>query len=48
MVWFGEARIMNALTVIAWISLSIAIAAAIVITVDEIRHPQKMWIMNIV
>jgi len=33
---------------IAWISLAIAFACAIVIAVDEMRHPQKMWIMNIV
>lgn len=35
-------------TVVAWISLGIAFVCAILITVDEIRHPQKMWIMNIV
>jgi hypothetical protein len=34
--------------VIAWISLGVAFLCAIVITIDEIRHPQKMWIMNIV
>jgi hypothetical protein len=36
------------LNVIAWTSLGIAFACAVVIAVDEIRHPQKMWIMNIV
>jgi hypothetical protein len=34
--------------IFAWISLSIAFAGAAVIAVDEIRHPQKMWIMNVV
>ena len=33
---------------IAWISLAVAFLCAIVIAVDEMRHPQKMWIMNIV
>lgn len=33
---------------IAWISLGIAFFCAILIAVDELRHPQKMWIMNIV
>jgi hypothetical protein len=33
---------------IAWISLAVAFICAIVIAVDEIRHPQKMWIMNVV
>jgi hypothetical protein len=35
-------------TVIAWSSLGIAFICAVVIAVDEMRHPQKMWIMNIV
>lgn len=39
---------MNTISVIAWISLGIAFFCAIVITMDEIRHPQKLWIMNIV
>lgn len=34
--------------IIAWISLSIAFACAAVIAIDEVRHPQKMWIMNLV
>ncbi len=38
----------NMLNTIAWISLGFAFACAIVIAIDEIRHPQKMWIMNIV
>lgn len=32
----------------AWISLGIAFACALIIAVDEFRHWQKMWIMNIV
>ncbi len=33
---------------LAWISLILAFASALVIVVDEIRHPQKMWIMSLV
>lgn len=33
---------------IAWVSLIAAFACAIIITIDEIRHPQHMWIMNVV
>lgn len=33
---------------IAWISLGIAFFCALLIAIDELRHPQKMWIMNIV
>jgi len=36
------------LTLLSWISLIIAFGCGLVIAVDEIRHPQKMWIMNIV
>ena len=36
------------LTLIAWISLGIAFASAAVIIFDEIKHPQQMWVMNIV
>jgi hypothetical protein len=39
---------MNEFTVIASISLVVALISAAVITIDEFRHPQKMWIMNIV
>jgi hypothetical protein len=35
-------------TAIALLSLGIAFFCAIVIAVDELRHPQKMWIMNVV
>jgi len=34
--------------VIAWTSLAVAFLCAILISIDEIRHPQKMWIMNVV
>ncbi|MFZ1976276.1 MAG: DUF4396 domain-containing protein [Candidatus Acidiferrales bacterium] len=33
---------------ISWASLGIAFISAVVIAIDEIRHPQKMWIMNVV
>jgi len=36
------------LDIVAWISLGIAVASAIVIAADEIGHPQHMWVMNIV
>ena len=36
------------LTLIAWISLALSFACATLIAVDEMRRPQKMWIMNIV
>jgi hypothetical protein len=36
------------LAALAWISLIAAFACALMITVDEIRHPQKMWVMNLV
>jgi hypothetical protein len=39
---------MNILTAIASVSLVIAFISAAVIAVDEFRHPQRMWIMNIV
>lgn len=35
-------------SIVAWLALCIAFSCAAVIIVDEIRHPQKMWIMNIV
>lgn len=35
-------------TLIAWGSLILAFLCAAIIAVDEIRHPQKMWIMNVV
>jgi hypothetical protein len=34
--------------ILAWISLSVAGACALVIAVDEVRRPQKMAIMNVV
>ncbi|WP_157478095.1 DUF4396 domain-containing protein [Granulicella tundricola] len=33
---------------IAWISLGLAFVSAAVIVIDEVRHPQKMGVMNIV
>jgi Domain of unknown function (DUF4396) len=36
------------LNVIAWASLIIAGASALLIAIDEFKHPQKMWIMNLV
>jgi hypothetical protein len=33
---------------LAWLSLGLSFASAIAIVIDELRHPQKMWIMNIV
>lgn len=35
-------------TVVASISLGLAFLCAIIIAIDELRHPQKMWIMNVV
>ena len=36
------------LTWLAILSLALAFASAAIIAADELRHPQKMWIMNIV
>lgn len=36
------------LTLISWASLGIAFICGAAIAIDEIRHPQKMWIMNVV
>ena len=33
---------------IAWLSLSLAVTCAVLIAIDEARHPQKMAIMNVV
>jgi hypothetical protein len=33
---------------IAWVSILVAVVCAVTIAVDEVRHPQKMWIMNLV
>lgn len=35
-------------TLVSWVSLAIAFICAIVIAINKIRHPQKMWIMNVV
>ncbi len=39
---------MKVLEAIAWISLWTAFVCAAIILIDEMRHPQRMWIMNIV
>lgn len=39
---------MNALSIAGWISLAIAFICSAVISVDEISHPQKMSVMNVV
>lgn len=39
---------MSTLSLISWFSLALALLSAIIIAADELRHPQKMWIMNIV
>ena len=36
------------LTLVSWASLGLAFISVIVVAIDEIRHPQKMWIMNVV
>jgi hypothetical protein len=36
------------LSIVAWISLGAAAASCLIIAIDETRHPQKMWIMNLV
>ena len=33
---------------LAWTSLIAAFGCALLIAVNEARHPQKMWIMNLV
>jgi hypothetical protein len=33
---------------ISWISLAVSFASALIVAADEFRHPQKMWIMNVV
>jgi Domain of unknown function (DUF4396) len=40
-----EATMFNA---ISCTSLALAFLCAILIAIDEVRHPQKMWIMNVV
>lgn len=39
---------MTILAFISWLFLGLAFLSAIVIASDELRRPQKMWIMNIV
>ncbi len=39
---------MNLLAIVAWVSLGVPFASAAIIVADEIVHPQKMWVMNVV
>ncbi len=39
---------MRGLTTLSSLSLAVALLSALAIAIDEVRHPQKMWIMNIV
>ena len=39
---------MSPLIILAWISLGLAFVCALGILLDELRHPQKMGIMNVV
>jgi hypothetical protein len=36
------------MTVVAWVSIGVAVVCAVVIAVDEVRHPQAMGVMNVV
>lgn len=36
------------LTVVSWISIAVAVASAAWLVVEQIRHPQRMWIMDLV
>ena len=36
------------LQVVAWVSIAVALACALWIAIDEVRHPQAMAIMNVV
>jgi hypothetical protein len=36
------------MTVVAWVSISVAVVCAVVVAVDEMRHPQAMGVMNVV
>ncbi|HEY2352979.1 MAG TPA: DUF4396 domain-containing protein [Candidatus Acidoferrum sp.] len=38
----------HALTLVACVSLAVAFICALWIAFDELKHPQKMWIMNVV
>jgi hypothetical protein len=39
---------MPTMTLVSWISLATAFACSVVIVIAEVRHPQKMAIMNVV
>lgn len=36
------------MTALAWVSIAVAVVSALVIAVDEVRHPQAMGVMNVV
>jgi hypothetical protein len=36
------------LTIVSFVSVAIGVACAAIIAIDVTRHPQKMWIMNVV
>ncbi len=36
------------LIVLSWMSLAVGIASMILVAIDELREPQRMWIMNLV
>jgi len=44
----GPATAHSLAPTLAWISLAVAFACALVIAIDEVLRPQKMWIMNLV
>ncbi len=39
---------MSTIEIISSASLIVAFVCAVIISIDELRHPQKMWVMNIV
>ena len=46
----SEGRILQGmdLAMLAWVSIGVAAVCAVVIAVDEVRHPQAMGVMNVV
>ncbi len=36
------------LTIVSWVFLSGAFASSAWLIVEQVRHPQRMWIMNLV
>jgi hypothetical protein len=41
-------RMSHWLHILAWISLDVGFASSVVLMIDEMMHPQQMWIMNVV